>query len=302
MQRSTERFLTTHVGSLPRPDDLVRAMFAQEEGVPVDRTALAARVRTAVEEVVTHQREAGIDLVNDGEISKPSYASYPKYRLSGFDGESVTFSYRDLDDFPAMAQRVMSDPGRSRRRTPACTGPIAPTGDDAVHRDVDSLLAASPDATGRFLTAASPGLVALFFDNQYYRSYEDYLFAVVEAMRPEYEAIASAGITVQLDCPDLAMGRHVRYADLSDEQFLTRVRQTSRPSTTPAPASTASCCACTCAGGTTTDPTIATSRSPPWSTTCCAPVPRRSPSRPPTRATPTSSPCSTTSASPRARS
>ncbi|GLZ48341.1 methionine synthase [Actinomycetospora sp. NBRC 106375] len=225
MQRSTERFLTTHVGSLPRPDDLVRTMFAQEEGVPVDRAALAERVRAAVAEVVGHQLDAGIDLVNDGEMSKPSYASYPKYRLTGFDGESVTFSYRDLDDFPSMAQRVMSDPGRSRRKTPACTGPVAPTGDDAVQHDVANLLAADGDPTGRFLTAASPGLVALFFDDQHYGSYEDYLLAIADAMRPEYEAIAAAGITVQLDCPDLAMGRHVRYADLSDEQFLARLRQ-----------------------------------------------------------------------------
>ncbi|MHC1559029.1 cobalamin-independent methionine synthase II family protein [Actinomycetospora sp. C-140] len=225
MQRSTERFLTTHVGSLPRPDDLVRTMFAQEEGVPVDRAALAERVRAAVAEVVGHQLDAGIDLVGDGEMSKPSYASYPKYRLTGFDGESVTFSYRDLDDFPAMAQRVMSDPGRSRRKTPACTGPIAPTGDDAVHRDVANLLAAGGDPTGRFLTAASPGLIALFFDDRHHGSYEDYLRAIADAMRPEYEAIAAAGIVVQLDCPDLAMGRHVRYADLTDEEFLARLRQ-----------------------------------------------------------------------------
>ena len=224
MQRSTERFLTTHVGSLPRPDDLVRAMFAQEEGVPVDAVALERRVAEAVDEVVGLQVDAGIDLVGDGEMSKPSYASYPKYRLTGFDGESVTFPYRDLADFPAMAERVMSDPGRSRRRTPACTGPVAPTGDDAVHRDVDRLLAAAGDATGRFLTAASPGLIALFFDNQYYATYEEYLIAVADAMRPEYEAIAAAGITVQLDCPDLAMGRHVKYADLTDDEFRARVR------------------------------------------------------------------------------
>ena len=226
VQRSTERFLTTHVGSLPRPDDLVRTMFAQEEGVPVDHAALAERVRSAVDEVVGRQVEAGIDLVNDGEMSKPSYASYPKYRLTGFDGESVTFPYRDLTDFPAMAERVMSDPGRSRRKTPACTGPVAPTDDDAVHRDVANLQSAGGGpAEGRFLTAASPGLVALFFDNQYYGLYEEYLFAIADAMRPEYEAIAAAGITVQLDCPDLAMGRHVKYADLSDEEFRDRVRQ-----------------------------------------------------------------------------
>ena len=227
MQRSVERFLTTHVGSLPRPDGLVRAMFAQEEGVPVDHAVLDERVRTAVAEVVGLQLDAGIDLVGDGEMSKPSYASYPKYRLTGFDGESVTFPYKDLDDFPAMSARIMSDPGRSRRRTPACTGPVAPTDDDAVRHDVENLLAATsgdPAPTDRFLTAASPGLVALFFDNQYYASYTEYLDAIADAMRPEYETIAAAGITVQLDCPDLAMGRHVRYADLSDDEFRERVR------------------------------------------------------------------------------
>ena len=224
VQRSTERFLTTHVGSLPRPDDLVRIMYAQEEGVPVDADALAARVRDAVDEVVGLQVGAGIDLVNDGEMSKPSYASYPKYRLTGFDGESVTFPYRDLADFPAMAERVMSDPGRSRRRTPACTGPVASAGSTAPATDVDNLLAAGGHPVDRFLTAASPGLVALFFADRYYGSDEDYVFAIAEAMRPEYETITNAGITLQLDCPDLAMGRHVKYADLTDAQFRDRTR------------------------------------------------------------------------------
>ena len=224
MQRSTERFLTTHVGSLPRPDDLVRAMFAQEEGVPVDHAALDARIREAVGTVVRFQLDVGVDLVSDGELSKPSYASYPKYRLTGFDGESVTFPYRDLADFPAMSERVMSDPGRSRRKTPACTGPVAPAGGDAVHGDVANLLASADAATGRFLTAASPGLIALFFDNQHYATYEEYVYAVADAMRAEYEAITAAGITVQLDCPDLAMGRHVKYAEDSDDEFRARVR------------------------------------------------------------------------------
>lgn len=224
MQRSTERFLTTHVGSLPRPDDLVRIMYAQEEGVPVDADALAARVRDAVDEVVRAQVDAGIDLVGDGEMSKPSYATYPKYRLTGFDGESETFGYRDLAEFPAMAQRVMSDPGRSRRRTPACTGPVASAGSTAPATDVDNLLAAGAEPRGRFLTAASPGLVALFFADHYYGSDEDYVAAIAEAMRPEYETITNAGITLQLDCPDLAMGRHVKYADLTDAQFRERAR------------------------------------------------------------------------------
>ena len=119
MKRSTERFLTTHTGSLPRPEDLVRAMFAREEGVPVDMTALKANIRSAVVAVVERQVEAGIDVVNDGEMSKPSYATYVKDRLSGFGGQSHPLAYRDLSDFPEMAARVFGDPGRSRRRTPS---------------------------------------------------------------------------------------------------------------------------------------------------------------------------------------
>src|ERR1700739_1427168 len=119
------RFLTTHTGSLPRPDDLIRAMFAKEEGVPVDRGALAARIRAAVAEVGKKQVETGVDLVNDGEMSKPSYATYVKDRLTGFAGSSNTFVYQDLAEFPNLAQAVFSDPGRSRRRTPACPAPLA---------------------------------------------------------------------------------------------------------------------------------------------------------------------------------
>ena len=125
MKRSTERFLTTHTGSLPRPDDLIRMMYAKEEGVPVDAAALAKRVRGAVAEVVKKQVDAGIDLVNDGEMSKPSYATYIKDRLAGFGGTGNTFVYQDLAQFPRLAQRVFGDPGRSRRKTPACNAPIA---------------------------------------------------------------------------------------------------------------------------------------------------------------------------------
>ena len=142
MRRSTERFLTTHTGSLPRPDDLIRAMYAKEEGVPVDRAALAARVREAVAEVVGKQVEAGIDLVNDGEMSKPSYATYVKDRLAGFGGTGNTFVYQDLAAFPRLAQRVFGDPGRSRRKTPACNGPISVRDAAAAREDVDNLKAA----------------------------------------------------------------------------------------------------------------------------------------------------------------
>src|SRR5258705_1578702 len=159
MKRSTERILTTHTGSLPRPDDLTRTMFAKEEGVPVDSGALAARIRSAVAEVVRKQVEVGVDVVNDGEYSKPSYATYVKDRLRGFGGASQPLQYRDLVDFPGMARRVFGDPGRARRRTPACTGAIAVRDRAAAAADADNLEAAlaGTHAEEGFLTAASPG-------------------------------------------------------------------------------------------------------------------------------------------------
>src|SRR6267142_2219048 len=227
MKRSTERFLTTHTGSLPRPDDLIRTMYAKEEGVPVDRAALAARVREAVAEVVGKQVQAGIDLVNDGEMSKPSYATYVKDRLAGFGGTGNTFVYQDLAQFPRLEKRVFGDPGRSRRKTPACNGPIGVRDAEAAAVDIADLKVALA-AAGRsdaFMSAASPGVVSLFFRNDYYKDHESYLFAIADAMRHEYETIANAGIVLQIDCPDLAMGRHIQYADLDLAEFRKRARQ-----------------------------------------------------------------------------
>ena len=139
MKRSTERFLTTHTGSLPRPDDVVRAMFAKEEGVPVDPVALENRIALAVEEVVRKQVDAGVDVVDDGEMSKPSYATYIKDRLSGFGGEGNTFVYQDLAGFPQLSKRVFGDPGRSRRKTPACNAAITVRDAVAAVTDADNL-------------------------------------------------------------------------------------------------------------------------------------------------------------------
>jgi len=221
MKRSLERFLTTHTGSLPRPDDLIRMMFAREEGVPVDRFALAARIRSAVAEVVRTQAETGIDVVNDGELSKPSYATYIKDRLRGFGGTSQSLQYRDLVDFPEMAKRVFGDPGRSRRRTPACTGPISVRDAEAAETDAENLKAAlgSIEREEAFLSAASPGVISLFFRDDHYRRHETYLFAIADAMRHEYETVAKAGFVLQVDCPDLAMGRHIQFADLTLDEF-----------------------------------------------------------------------------------
>ncbi|MEQ8699576.1 MAG: cobalamin-independent methionine synthase II family protein [Bauldia litoralis] len=227
MKRSTDRFLTTHTGSLPRPDDLIRMMFAKEEGVPIDRDKLAARIKSAVAEVVAKQVEAGIDLVNDGEMSKPSYATYIKDRLGGFGGESNSFVYGDLVDFPELRDQVFGDPGRSRRKTPACTGPITVLVAQAPETDAANLTAAmaGTSASEGFMSAASPGVIALFFKNEHYPSREAYLAAIAEAMRVEYEAVARAGHVLQLDCPDLAMGRHIQFADLDLAGFRRMAQQ-----------------------------------------------------------------------------
>src|SRR5213595_2892549 len=172
IQRSVERFLTTHTGSLPRPSDLIRMMFAKEEGVPVDAAALGARIRDAVAESVRKQVDAGVAIVNDGEMSKPSYATYVKDRLNGFGGSGNTFVYQDLVDFPNLAKRVFGDPGRSRRKTPACNAPIGVRDPKAARDDVDNLKAAASNVKTEemFMSAASPGVVSLFFRNEHYTS------------------------------------------------------------------------------------------------------------------------------------
>jgi 5-methyltetrahydropteroyltriglutamate--homocysteine methyltransferase len=226
MQRSIDRFLTTHTGSLPRPDDLIRMMYAKEEGVPVEPKALAARVRGAVAEVVKKQADAGIDLINDGEMSKPSYATYVKDRLNGFGGTGNTFVYQDIHEFPRLEQRVFGDPGRSRRKTLACNAAISVRDPRAAETDADNLKAAlaGVKAAGGFMSAASPGVVSLFFRNDYYKDFESYIYAIADAMRHEYETVANAGFVLQIDCPDLGMGRHIQYADLSLAEFRKRAQ------------------------------------------------------------------------------
>ena len=221
---SNNRFLTTHTGSLPRPDDLVSIMYAKEEGQNIDHAELGERIHAAVAEMVAKQRRAGIDIINDGEVSKPSYATYVKDRLSGFGGTGNTFVYQDLVEFPNLAKRVFGDPGRSRRKTPACNGPITVSDGAAVRIDVENLRSAlgTNQVQRAFISAASPGVVSLFFRNDYYSSQDAYLEAIADAMRPEYEAIVAGGFEVQIDCPDLAMGRHIQYANLELSEFRKR--------------------------------------------------------------------------------
>jgi 5-methyltetrahydropteroyltriglutamate--homocysteine methyltransferase len=171
--------------------------------------------------VVDQQAAAGLDVINDGEVSKPSYTTYIKDRLHGFGGVSHALQYQDLADFPALARRVFSDPGRSRRRTPGCNGPISVADARAAPIDVEHLQAAlgTVKVEEAFLSAASPGVISLFFHNDHYPDHEAYLFAIADAMRHEYETVAQGGLLLQVDCPDLAMGRHIQFAAASLEEF-----------------------------------------------------------------------------------
>lgn len=226
MSFAAGRILTTHTGSLPRPDDLIQMMWAKGDGIPVDEVALSRRIATAVQEIVDRQIDAGISVVNDGEMSKPSYATYVKDRLHGFGGESVqSYFLEDLVDYPRSAELVAANPGRRKRTAPACNGAISVMDGEAIALDMANLgnAVASSNVGGTFSSAASPGVVSLFFANEFYATDEEYVFAIAEAMRHEYETIAAAGATVQLDCPDLAMGRHAAYADMDLPEFRRRV-------------------------------------------------------------------------------
>jgi 5-methyltetrahydropteroyltriglutamate--homocysteine methyltransferase len=230
MKRSTQRILTTHTGSLPRPEDLRQMLAAAETGEKPDRDVFEKSVRSAVEEVVRLQRQAGIDVINDGEEGKPGYSTYIKDRCTGFEGESRSSMVQgEGKDFPEWAARRAAGgaPGFAR---PACNGPIAWKDFDAVKRDIANLkhalsqvegaAAANSGAEEVFMTAASPGVIAHFLPNQHYPTREAYLARLVDVMKEEYDAIHRAGFVLQVDCPDLAMGRHLAFPELSNAQFV----------------------------------------------------------------------------------
>ena len=224
MQRSTDYFLTSHVGSLPREKDLMHMMWAREDGVPVDASAMAARVQQAVLDIVKKQKELGVSVVNDGEMSKPSYATYIKDRLTGFGGSDNTYVFDDLVDFPNIAKRVGEDPSRQHRHAPGCKGPISVKNMDDVYVDIRNMEAAvgKDGMKNVFFSSASPGVTSIFFKNEYYATHEEYVFAIAEAMKHEYEAIAKSGATLQIDCPDLAMGRHMNSKGVTLDDFRQR--------------------------------------------------------------------------------
>jgi 5-methyltetrahydropteroyltriglutamate--homocysteine methyltransferase len=219
MKRSTDRILTTHTGSLPRPPDLTVMLEALDTGAATDPAAFEARVRRAVAEVVRAQVEAGVDIVNDGEQGKVGYSTYVRHRLTGFDGQSGAARRADWADFPEAAARAER---RSMVARPACNGPIDWKDRAAVQRDVANLRtgvdAARP--TDAFMTAASPGVIAHFLQNTHYPSREAYLARLVDVMKEEYDAIHRAGFVLQVDCPDLAMSRHLAFPELSNAEFV----------------------------------------------------------------------------------
>lgn len=210
MADSTGRILTTHTGSLPRPDDLVAALGARDRGEAYDPQRLDALAREATAAVVRRQVDTGLDIVNDGEQSKMSYATYVKDRLSGFEGAAETTAYRpprDCADFPGFFESRTRNSGPSAAVRPRCSGPVAYHGEAALQADLASIQAAlgAVGARDAFMTAASPGVIAMFMPNAYYPDDEAYLSALADAMRREYAAIVEAGLILQLDCPDLGV-------------------------------------------------------------------------------------------------
>jgi 5-methyltetrahydropteroyltriglutamate--homocysteine methyltransferase len=221
MNNTGHGILTTHVGSLPRSQAVTDVIFGRERGETRDAAQDDAVIAAAVAQVVQRQVQLGIDLVSDGEMSKISYSTYVAERLSGFAGDTPREAGQDLVDFPALLRKLADRGATAKYRRPRCVGEIRVRNTQPLETDIRNLKAASAAAapTGSFMNAASPGVIAFFQPNDYYRTQDDYLEAVAAAMQSEYEAIASAGIILQIDAPDLAMGRHTMYRDRSLDEF-----------------------------------------------------------------------------------
>jgi len=224
MKQSTERILTTHVGSLPRSAAVLELLYKKENGEAYDAAAFAAAVAAGVVDVVAKQLAAGVDIVSDGETSKVGYATYVRDRLAGFAGHYPRPPHRDLAPYPELREALTRMIGQQTFKRAACVGPIELLDRDAVRTDLARLRAAVTEhpVTDAFMNAASPGVISAFQLNRYYPSHEAYVDAIVAAMKPEYDAIATAGFVLQLDCPDLAMARHTGFQELSEAEFLQR--------------------------------------------------------------------------------
>jgi 5-methyltetrahydropteroyltriglutamate--homocysteine methyltransferase len=222
VKRSIERILTTHVGSLPRPKEVSDLLFAQDRGDSYDPADFDATIRRGVADAISRQGEAGIDIVSDGEMGKISYATYIRHRLTGFEGDSARPTPQDLDEYPEYRDRLVAGGASAKYRRPVCKGAIQVKDLKPLRDDISRMQAALSrgQAVEGFMNAVSPGTIAVFQPNEYYPSHETYMAALAGAMRSEYEMIVGAGLLLQVDCPDLAMGRHSRFRNMTDEEFL----------------------------------------------------------------------------------
>ncbi|MEO1795010.1 MAG: cobalamin-independent methionine synthase II family protein, partial [Pseudomonadota bacterium] len=213
---------TTHVGSLPRGQTTVDFLFARERGEAYDADAFDAAMTSAVDEIVRRQVESGVEIVSDGETSKISYATYVKDRYTGFSGDSPRNAPADLKLFPSFLERLANAGGTPQYARPMCTGEVRSKGQGELEKDIANLKAAmkTHGAKRGFMNAASPGVISLFLQNDFYPTREAYLAALADAMRDEYRTITDAGLDLQLDCPDLALSRHMLFADKTDAEFL----------------------------------------------------------------------------------
>ena len=216
------RILTSHVGSLPRSQEVVDFIFARENGVPYDEPSFDDTMTKAVHDTVRKQAESGIDIVSDGETSKISYATYVKDRYTGFSGDSPRNAPADLKMFPTFLERLANEGGTPQYARPMCTGPVSSKGQGELQKDISNLKVAmsAHGITRGFMNAASPGVISLFLQNDFYKTREEYLSALADAMKTEYATIVASGLDLQLDCPDLALSRHMLFNDLTDDEFL----------------------------------------------------------------------------------
>jgi 5-methyltetrahydropteroyltriglutamate--homocysteine methyltransferase len=214
--------LTTHVGSLPRSQEVVDFIFARENETPYDQAAFDAAMTKAVSDTVAKQVAAGVGIVSDGETSKISYATYVKDRYTGFDGDSPRNAPADLKQFPGFLKRLAEEGGTPQYARPMCVGEVKSKGQGELEKDIANLKAAMAEhgAERGFMNAASPGVISLFLQNDFYKTREAYLAALADAMKAEYETIVASGLDLQLDCPDLALSRHMLFNDLTDAEFV----------------------------------------------------------------------------------
>ena len=223
MKTSTDRILTTHVGSLPRPQDVLDLLFAQDKSEPYDPAVFESTMQRAVKEVVGTQTQAGLDVVNDGEMAKISYATYIRHRLNGFViGSAPRATPQDLDDYPDYRDKIAAEGATPKYFRPICRSEVSVKTLAPLEADIARLkpaIAASA-ATEGFMSAVSPGTIAVFQPNEFYPTHAAYIEALANAMRPEYAMIVKSGLVLQIDCPDLGMGRHIRFRDVDDDEFV----------------------------------------------------------------------------------